>query len=313
MRTRAQESDVIIIGGGPAGLSALSWCFELGLKPLLIEGEPDLGGQLLSIHNPITNYLGIETRNGQELRDIFVNQLGERLAACRISREVELINAPEKQVQIGGGRIEAANAIVIATGVRRRRLGVEGEDEFAGRGILTSGATEKESVTGKRVVIVGGGDAAIENALILGEFASEVIVVHRRHRFRARADFMDAAKGDKRIRFILNAEISRLVGDRRLTAIGVRGRADGQVELLETDALLIRIGVEPNSDIVSGQVATDSDEYICVDSRCETSVPGIFAVGDVANPISPTINSAVGMGATAAKAVFALLKERMGI
>jgi thioredoxin reductase (NADPH) len=309
MKTAAPDSDVIIIGGGPAGLSACLWCFELGLKPLLIEREPDLGGQLLSIHNPITNYLGIEARDGRELRNLFVNRLGERPEACRITGEVESIDVFEKTVRIGGGRIKAALALVVATGVRRRRLGVGGEAEFVGRGILTSGAKEKKSVTGKRVVIVGGGDAAIENALILGEFASEVIVVHRRDKFRARPELMDAAKQNERISFIQNAEVRRLVGDRHLEAVEVLNRGDGRLELLDTDALLIRIGVEPNSEIVRGQVRTDAAGYIHVDSRCETSRPGIFAVGDIANPISPTITSAAGMGATAAKAIFSLLKS----
>lgn len=314
MNKPAPGSDLIIVGGGPAGLSALLWCSELGLRPLLIERQPDPGGQLLSIHNPITNYLGITAlNNGRELYELFANQLGERLDACRLRGEVTSINVAEKQVQFSDGRIEAANAIVIATGVSRRRLGVEREDEFTGRGILTSGAKEKESVAGKRVVIVGGGDAAIENGLILAEFATEVIVVHRRDTFRARADFMDAAKHSKRIQFLRNAEISRLIGENRLKAVEVRRGTEGETELLETEALLIRIGVEPNSEIVKGHVATDALGYISVDSRCETSVPAIFAVGDVANPISPTINSAAGMGSTAAKALFALLKDRTGI
>jgi len=304
------QKDVVIIGAGPAGLSALLWCADLGLDAAIVEQRPEPGGQLLAIHNPITNYLGLKTQNGREMRDLFVKHAGDLLTSEFIGTTAVSIDAHKKEVQLSDGLLVRSGAIILATGVRRRRLGTEGETEFQGKGILESGAKEKELVKGKRVVIVGGGDAALENAVILGDVADQVTVIHRRGSFRARQEFINAAESRPNISFLMNAKVSKISGSNAVEYVEVIA-ADGRTISIHTNAVLIRIGVEPNSDLVRSSLRVDAGGYVMVDSQCRTSVPGIFAIGDVAEPDSPTISTAVGMGATAAKSIFSLLNAGM--
>jgi thioredoxin reductase (NADPH) len=284
-------------------MSALAWCCELGLDAVLLEKEPELGGQLLHVYNPITNYLGVEALAGREMRDLFTMSLTP--LADRIHSAVEIVDADvsDKTLTAADGTTYRARAIVIATGVRRRELGITGEREFRGRGILDSGAKHRNDVAGKRVVIVGGGDAALENALILSERAEKVTVVHRRGELRARDEFVERAHEQRNIEFILNAEIASISGDESLSAVEVRERETRARTLLETDHLLIRIGVTPSTDIFREQLVTDENGYIVIDTDCSTSVSGVFAVGDAADPTAPTIAAAVGQGSIAAKEI----------
>lgn len=299
--------DVIIIGGGVAGLSAALWCAELGLAALVLEEQTELGGQLLWVYNEIKNYPGREAKNGRELRDIFLEQIEKRdfelLLQARIS-DVDLI---KKEIALADGTIFKARAIVIATGIRRRKLDIAGEDEFRGRGIIESGKKHADEVAGKNVLIVGGGDAAFENALILAENASKLTLVHRRRNFRAREEFIGQVTDHPKIQILIESEITQISGDERLEKVEIRNSANGISQIFSVDTLLIRIGVEPNSESFRAQVKTDENGYIEINRDCETNVENIFAVGDVANPHSPTISTAAGMGTTAAKAIFSLL------
>src|SRR5687767_11577900 len=183
------SADVLIIGAGPAGMSAAVWCVDLGLNSIVLEKEVEAGGQLLRIYNPVTNYLGLETANGREMLDHFLRTLkkaGPQI--CLTSAIAEIDPASLSAATTAGDRLKA-RAVIIATGVRRRKLNLPGEEIFAGKGIIDSGSNEKEQARGKTVVIAGGGDAALENALILAEFASQIYVVHRGPRFRARREF----------------------------------------------------------------------------------------------------------------------------
>lgn len=311
-QTELIRKDVVIVGAGPAGLSALLWCADLGLDAAIVEQRPEPGGQLLAIHNPITNYLGLTARNGREMSDRFLDQVAGLLTDQYIDIPASAIDVENKIVRLSDGRAIKASAIILATGVRRRRLGIKGETEFEGRGVLESGAKQKASLKNKRVVIVGGGDAALENALIIGEVASHVTVVHRRNSFKARPEFVDAVGRNSKVRSLLNSEITRIAGNEAVECVEVTG-SDGEVSMIGADAVLIRIGVEPNSELITSAVRTDGKGYIVVDSQCRTSAAGIFAVGDVAEPLAPTIGTAVGMGATAVKSIFSLINSGMGI
>ena len=173
--------DVIIIGAGPAGLSAALWCDELGLDTLVVEEAAEVGGQLLRVHNPIENYLGARASNGRALRDLFAAQVEDCEFDLWTEAEIEKRRlAREARVPEERRGVAESIALVIATGVRRRRLGVPGETEFAGRGVLESGVgSNARRWRAEDVLVVGGGDAAAENALLLAETCATVTLVHR--------------------------------------------------------------------------------------------------------------------------------------
>jgi thioredoxin reductase (NADPH) len=306
-RTRT-KFDVIIIGGGVGGISTALWCEELGLSALLLEEQSELGGQLLWTHNEIKNYLGRETENGRELRDAFLEQIERRSFELHLQAKITGIDLGKKEIVLGGGATRlCARALVIATGIRRRKLNVEGEEEFRRRGIIESGKKSAASVEDKKVLVVGGGDAALENALILAETAELVTLVHRREDFRARREFVERVKNHPKIEVSTGTSVRKIFGKEQIEGVELEKTNGGAERILPVDALLIRIGVEANTEIFRGKIKLDESGYIEINRNCETSVEGVFAVGDVANPLAPTVSSAAGMGATAAKVIFSWL------
>jgi thioredoxin reductase (NADPH) len=303
--------DVVIIGGGVAGLSTALWCDELGLSALLLEEKTELGGQLLWVHNEIKNYPGREAKNGRELRDIFLEQIGKRRFELHLEAQISGIDPVKKEILLADGTKIRGRAIVIATGIRRRKLNVAGEEEFRGRGIIDSGKKNAAGVAGKNVLIVGGGDAAFENALILSETAAGVTLVHRRKSFRAREEFIKQVKDHPKIEILTETAVRKIAGGERLESAELQNLSTGKTRILPVDALLVRIGVEPNTERFRGKLKLDENGYIEIDRNGETGVEGVFAAGDAANPLAPTISSAAGMGATAAKAIFSLLNPQL--
>ena len=304
------DFDVIIIGGGAAGLSAALWCDELGLKTLLLESSSELGGQLLLTYNEIKNHLGGEAKNGRELRDIFVKQTEQRGFKTLLETKVREIDAEKKSVTLETGEILFARAIILATGIKRRKLLVEGEAKFQNRGIIQSGKRDGDTCKGRNVAIIGGGDAALENALILSEKAAKIFLVHRGKDFRARSEFIEKVSENQKIEVLTETVVTKFIGEQRLKAVELKNLITNRTKILSAEAVLIRIGIAPDTEIVRGKIDLDEQAFIKIDSRCETSVRGVFAAGDVANPVSPTISSAVGMGATAAKAIFEIINKK---
>ena len=295
--------DVIIIGGGAAGISAALWCDELKLKSLLLEARGELGGQLLRVYNPIKNHLGIETENGRELRDIFVGQIENRHFTVLLQSKISAVDLQIKSVALDSGETFFADVIVVATGVRRRKLNVAGEEKFIGKGIIESGKRDADSVRDKNVCIVGGGDAAFENALILAETAKSVMLIHRQTNFRARPEFIERVKNNRKVEILTATIVRKIIGGERVEAVKLKNLSTAKVFVKDVEAILLRIGVEPNTDFLNGELELNKHGYIIVNQICETNIEGIYAVGDVANPIAPTVSSAVGTGATAAKAI----------
>jgi thioredoxin reductase (NADPH) len=294
----------MIIGGGPAGMSASIWCADLGLASVLIESGNDLGGQLHTIYNRIDNYPGLSAANGEEMLRFFLGSLGKRRFALRNSIRVISAELSSLTVSTNDGEKLSARSIVIATGVRRRKLGVAGEEEFVGKGILTSGAKESETAEGRNVVVIGGGDAAIENALILSERARRVTVIHRRGHFKARESFLNDALTKQNVRILANRTVMRFDGIDRLEKILVKNSIDGAQEEIDCDLALVRIGVEPNSELFRPQLEVDENGYIVVSSSCETSIKDVYAIGDIANPHSLNISTAAGNAANAILQIF---------
>ncbi len=306
------DPDVLILGGGPAGISSALWCRELGLSYVVVDEKGILGGQINRIFSPITNYPGISQIEPKELVKTLTAQIADLASPILNSRAVGFTTDP-MSIEIQNGETVTPQALIIATGVRRRILNVPGEAKFAGRGIIDSGAREPSAVAGKTVLIVGGGDAAIENATILAPFAKQVYIVHRRADLSARAEFIDQAKVFENVRFLTNSIVLAFGGNEMVETSTILSLETGDESILSVQNALIRIGVTPNSELFKDVIKTDSSGYVEVDSTCTTNIPGVFAVGDVANPIGPTIASAVGMGATAAKAALAWLTPKKSI
>ncbi len=301
--------DVVIIGGGVAGLSAALWCDELGLDAILLESSHELGGQLLWTFNAIENHLGVKAENGRQMRDIFVEQAKERKFEIRLDTIVKDVDLANKTVFINDDEAVRVKAIVIATGIKRRELNVEGEKEFRGKGIISSGKKEGKLVKDKTVAIIGGGDAAFENCQILSEYASKIYLIHRSKEFRARDEFVIPAKENEKVTLLTETAVEKIIGNNHIEALELKDKSNNEIYKLETDFVLLRIGVQPNTELFKGQLDLDERGYVEVDSRCETSIEQVYAIGDVANPASPTISTAVGMGATAIKALFSQLKK----
>ncbi|MGI9105303.1 MAG: NAD(P)/FAD-dependent oxidoreductase [Pyrinomonadaceae bacterium] len=299
--------DTIIIGAGSAGLSAALWCDELGLDALVLEAGAEVGGQLLRVYNPINNYLGLRAENGRELRDRFAAQIAEAEFDVWTEVEIESIDAKAKRVVLRSGEHLQAISLIIATGVRRRQLGIPGEAELAGRGVVESATRDRELLAGKDVCVIGGGDAAAENALLLAQVCPTVTLVHRGKQLSARAEFVERLRSEHCITVFKEATARRIFGAEDVEAIEILRHGAIKPFQMAVGGVLVRIGVEPNSELFRGQLQQDGRGYIAVTSEQETSMENVFAIGDVSNPRAPTISGAAGTGATAAK----VLAERL--
>jgi len=296
-------NDVIIIGAGAAGLSAAFWCDELGLDALLLEQKEQIGGQLLEVHNPINNYPGLKVANGRELLERFSQRLEEADFDLWTNAKIDSVDLKSKRVFLNSGEQLRAIALILACGVKRRRLNIPGEDQFKGKGIIESATRDRELFAGQDVCVVGGGDAAAENALLLAEVCPTVTLVHRGKKLSARRQFVEQLQTDHRVTVFSESNVKRILGADHVEAVEIQ-RKDGLKPFqMAVRGVLIRIGVEPNTELFRDQLQLDPKGYILVNSVQETSLANVFAIGDVSNPIAPTISGATGAGATAAKVI----------
>jgi thioredoxin reductase (NADPH) len=300
-------NDVIIIGAGPAGLSAALWCEESGLETLALEAGAEVGGQLLRITRPIENYLGVRAVEGRELRDLFAARAEEAEFDLWTQVEIESVDVQAKRISLRSGEQLQAIALIIATGVRRRRLGVAGEAELEGRGVLGSGESERDTVAGLDVCVVGGGDEAAENALLLAEVCPTVTLVHDARKLHARGELVERIRGEHCITVFHEATLQRIIGEERVEAIEILRAGAIKPFQMAVGGVLVAVGVEPNTELFREQLRMDERGYIHVTREQETSAENVFAVGDVSNPLAPTINGATGAGATAARVIAARL------
>jgi len=304
--------DVVIIGAGPAGLSAAFWCDQLGLDTLLLEEGEEVGGQLHRVFNPINNYLGLQAANGEELLKRFAARIDEADFDLWTNVAIRNVDLRARRVVLQSGEELQSICIVIATGVRRRNLNIPGEKEFVGRGIIESAARDKQLFAGKDVCVVGGGDAAAENALLLAEVCPTVTLVHRGKSLRARREFRDDLQTKHCITVFKEAKVQRILGGEKVEAVEILRAGAIKPFQMAVGGVAIRIGVEPNTDLIRGQLQLDELGYIMIDALQQTSVENVFAIGDVANPLAPTISSATGAGATAAKVIASRLQQAKG-
>jgi thioredoxin reductase (NADPH) len=300
--------DVIIIGAGAAGLSAALWCDALGLDTLLLEAATETGGQLLSIHHAIENYLGCRAANGRELRDLFAAQADEAEFDLWTEVEIENVDLQAKRIALRSGEELQAISIIIATGVRRKVLDIPGEAELRGRGMIESARRDRESFAGMDVCVIGGGDAAVENALLLAEVCPTVTLVHRSKKLRARTELVERLRTNHCVTVFTEATVRRIIGEGAVEGVEIFRRGAIKPFEMAVRGVLVRIGMEPNSELFREQLHMDERGYIITTGEQETSAGNVFAVGDVSNPLAPTINGATGAGATAAKVIASRLK-----
>lgn len=304
--------DVVIIGAGPAGLSCAQWCDELGLDTLVVERGAEVGGQLLWVHHPVENYPGLSAADGRGLRDLFAARVEDAGYDLWTGAEIESVDLRARRVRLASGEDVRALAVVVATGLRRRRLGVPGEAEFAGRGMIESGARDREAFAGRDVCVVGGGDAAVENALLLAEVCATVTLVHRGKKLRARREFVERLQGTHCVTTFTESELVSVIGGAEVEAVEIRRRGAIKPFQMAVRGVLVRVGYDPNTELFAGQLERDERGYVLTNSEHETSVENVFAVGDVSSPRAPTVAGAVGAGATAAKVIAARLDGAAG-
>jgi thioredoxin reductase (NADPH) len=301
--------DVVIIGAGPAGLAAGLWCDQLGLDTLILEQSETVGGQLQSIYGPIENYPGVRALNGAELLARFADQIEDAGFDLWTDVEIASVDLAAKRVSLSSGEQLQSICMVIATGVRRRQLGILGENEFVGKGIIDSAARDRNLFAGKDVCVIGGGDAAVENALLLADVCPTVTLVHRGKKLAARREFVEQVQTNHCITVFTESVVSRIIGNEEVEAVEIQRKEAIKPFQMAVRGVLIRIGVEPNTDSFRDQLQLDGKGYIVVTSEQETCLTNVFAIGDVSSPMAPTISGATGAGATAVKVIAARLQS----
>lgn len=311
MARKTISTDVVIIGGGPAGLTAGIYAGRGQLDTIILEkGLP--GGQIAQTEE-VENYPGFdEAVTGPELSQRMVRQ-AEKFGARILMEEVEGVsgNADDGFVVRGYEADYRARSVILATGANPKRLGVPGEDEFYGRGVSTCATCDGFFYRDKRVVVVGGGDAALEEGTFLTKFASEVVVVHRRDELRAHKSAQERAFANEKMTFVWNTVVEEVLGeDGMVTGVKTRDVVTGREDVLQADGVFVYIGHEPNTGFLDGFVELQDSGYAKVRDEIFTNVEGVFAAGDIADEVYRQLGTSVGAGTRAAMTAERWLAER---
>ena len=304
-----QPHDVVVIGSGPAGLTAAIYCARANLAPLVFEGEPSStgdqpGGQLM-ITTDVENYPGFpDGILGPDLMAAFRAQaarFGAELRTEKVSR-VDFSQRPFGLWVDGAGAPDAtARAVIVSTGAQSLMLGLEAEERLIGRGLSTCATCDGFFFGGQEIAVVGGGDSAMEEALFLTKFATKVTVIHRRDQLRASKIMQDRAFASDRIEFLWNHTVVDILGSDVLEGVRVRHTGDGAERTLPLAGLFIAIGHRPNTDLFQGSLAMHPSGYLVTEpGSTRTNVPGVFACGDVQDDVYRQAVTAAGSGCMAA-------------
>ncbi|MGA2820353.1 MAG: thioredoxin-disulfide reductase [Anaerolineales bacterium] len=307
----AAPLDILVLGSGPAGLAAALYAARADRVPLVLSGQ-ELGGQA-SLTSTIENYPGFpEGVGGAELGALFQKQ------AERFGARIEMDSATGVDLRSWPFRIKTysaeylTRALIIATGANPRRLAVPGEQELVGRGVSYCATCDGWFFKGKAVVVVGGGDSALEEGLFLTHYATRVTIVHRRRELRAGKILLERAKENPKVSFLYDTVVDSISGDAAVDEVLLRDLRTGQRTTLKTQGVFIFIGHDPNSAIFRGQLEMDARGYLTVDSHMRTSVPGVFAAGEIADPVFRQVATSSGAGVVAAIAAEHWLAEQEG-
>ncbi|MBF6135821.1 thioredoxin-disulfide reductase [Nocardia otitidiscaviarum] len=292
--------DLIIVGSGPAGYTAAVYAARAELEPLLFEGT-QFGGALMTT-TEVENFPGF--RDGIMGPDLMeeMREQAKRFGADIRTEDVDELDlaGPIKKVVVGGETHEAY-AVILAMGSAARYLGVPGEQKLLGRGVSACATCDGFFFKGQDIVVVGGGDSAMEEATFLTKFASSVTIVHRREEFRASRIMLERAKANEKIRFVLNSEVVEVNGENSVTSLTLRDTRTGETSEFPATGLFVAIGHDPRSELVRGQVELDGEGYVQVKGQSTyTSLPGVFAAGDLVDHTYRQAITAAGTGCRAA-------------
>jgi thioredoxin reductase (NADPH) len=297
---RPEIENVIIVGSGPAGWSAAIYTGRANLRPLLITGN-EVGGQV-ALTTEVENYPGFpEGLTGPELVKRMQSQAEKFGTTVESDYVTEIdVNGPPFSVQTASGKNYRARALIIATGASPRKLGVPGEERLTGRGVSYCATCDGFFFRDKELVVVGGGDSALEEALFLTRFASRIRIVHRRDQLRAGATLQRRARVNPKIEYIWDTVVTSINGENRVESVNLKNLKTGEVSELATDGVFVYVGHLPNNQLFQGKLAMDEQGYLITDKLMRTSVPGIFAAGEIQDHRFRQVATSVGQGVAAA-------------
>jgi thioredoxin reductase (NADPH) len=290
---------VLVLGSGPAGLAAALYAARAELAPVVLTGI-QLGGQAALTYT-VENYPGFpEGVGGAQLGELFQKQAEHFGAKVEFdtASEVDLSQRPFK-VKTDNGEF-LADTLIVTTGASSNQLGIPGENELTGRGVSYCATCDGWFFKDKKVIVVGGGDSAVEEALFITRYASSVTIIHRRHELRASPLLQKRASEHPKVKFIWNTVVTEVLGSEKVEAVRLKNVQTGDENILETDGLFIFIGHTPNTQIFKGQLDMDKLGYLKIDDQMQTSQAGVFAGGEVADPHFRQVVTSAGMGAAAA-------------
>jgi len=303
------EETLIILGSGPAGLTAALYAARANLNPLLITGN-EFGGQI-AITNDVENYPGFDSILGPDLTEkmkVQAEKFGARFAYDLVT-EVDFTKGSPFTLKTYSAEYRA-KAVIIATGASAKRLGVPGEEEYIGHGVSYCATCDGFFFRDKEVIVVGGGDSALQEGLFLTKYASRVRIVHRRDKLRAEELLKARAKANEKISFVWDTALEEIKGNGVVQEVVAKNLKTGQTEIMKVDGVFVFIGHFPNTQIFEGQLVMDEQKFLVTDKYRQTSVPGVFAAGEVQDPIFKQAVSSAGHGCEAAIAAERWLAER---
>ncbi len=296
---RPEIENVIIIGSGPAGWAAAIYTARADMRPLLISGN-ELGGQI-ALTTEVENFPGFEQIQGPELVERMQRQAERFGAEMLVDYVTELeIDGPPFTVHTAGGQVFRAKSVIAATGASPRRLGVPNEERLTGRGVSYCATCDGFFFRGKDIVVVGGGDSALQEALFLTKFASKVRIVHRRDSLRAGATLQRRATENPKIEFVWNSVVERINGAEKVESVTLKNLVTGETYDTPTDGVFVYIGHLPNNQLFVDKLALDDEGYLVTDRLMRTSVPGIFAAGEIQDHRFKQAATSAGQGVAAA-------------
>jgi thioredoxin reductase (NADPH) len=299
---------VIILGSGPAGLSAAIYTAREGFEPLVIGGYRG-GGQLV-LTTLVENIPGFpDGIMGPEYMTLLLKQ-AKKFGARIIDKDVTKIDLKTRPFKVYvEDQVYEAHSVIIATGANAKYLGLQSEKKFMGRGVSSCATCDAAFFKGKKVIVVGGGDTAMEDSLFLTRFATEVTIVHRRDAFRASKIMQERVMANPKIKVIWNSAIEEIKGDKVVTSVVIKNLITNQTQEMPVDGVFIAIGYEPNTKLFQGQLQTDEQGYLITKDEVRTEIDGVYVAGDVADRVYRQAGTAVGSGIKAALCVRAFIAE----